>query len=150
MLDILVREAFAARTLGQPHTFAECLVIGFAVCGVERTDRTPALDTYRHCMALERFDRGDSECMYDVMSDLLERANQEARSHGPAQQSPSSRRDFQSSSNLPSTSTSSPQSCLFTFMQSISSTSAHSPYSQRCHLPAMKTPHAHFLPMAIY
>jgi hypothetical protein len=90
MLDILVREAFAARTLSQSHSFAECLVIGFAVCGVERTYRTPALDTYRHCMALERFDRGDSECMYDVMSDLSGRANQEARSHGSVQQSPSS------------------------------------------------------------
>ena len=50
MLDILVGEAFAAWTLGQPHTFAERLVIGLAVCCVERADRIPAFNAYRHCM----------------------------------------------------------------------------------------------------
>ena len=50
MLDVLVCEAFAARALGQPHTFAERLVIGLAVCCVERADRIPAFNAYRHCM----------------------------------------------------------------------------------------------------
>ena len=50
MLDILVGEAFAAWTLGQPNTFSECFVIGFAVCCVECADRIAAFDAYRHCM----------------------------------------------------------------------------------------------------
>jgi hypothetical protein len=31
MLDVFVREALTARTLREPHTFAERLVVGFAV-----------------------------------------------------------------------------------------------------------------------
>lgn len=34
MLDVFVGEAFAAWTLCEAYTFAESLVIGFAVCGV--------------------------------------------------------------------------------------------------------------------
>jgi len=34
MLDVFVRKAFAARTLCEPHTFSESLVVGFAVCGI--------------------------------------------------------------------------------------------------------------------
>jgi hypothetical protein len=48
MLDILVGEAFAAWTLGQPYTFAECLVIGLAVGCVECADRIPTFDTDWH------------------------------------------------------------------------------------------------------
>jgi hypothetical protein len=70
MLDILVGEAFAAWTLGQPYAFAESLVIGFAVGGVKCADRIPTFDAYRHCICFERFDPGYMEWMFDVMSDL--------------------------------------------------------------------------------
>lgn len=52
MLDVFVREAFAAWTLCEPHTFAESFVIGFAVCGIERTDWVATLNADRHCMYL--------------------------------------------------------------------------------------------------
>jgi hypothetical protein len=48
MLHIFVGEAFAAWTLCETHTFTESLVIGFAVCGVERTDWIATLDTDWH------------------------------------------------------------------------------------------------------
>jgi len=56
MLDIFVREAFTARTLGQTHAFAECFVIGFAVCCVERADGIPTFDTNRHDTQLQWLD----------------------------------------------------------------------------------------------
>ena len=52
MLDIFVGEALAAWTLCETHTFAESLVVGFAVCGIERTDWIAALDTDWHCKCL--------------------------------------------------------------------------------------------------
>lgn len=52
MLDVFVGEAFAAWTLCEPHTFAESLVVGFAICGVERTDWVPTLDADWHCIYL--------------------------------------------------------------------------------------------------
>ena len=53
MLDVLVREAFTTRTLGQTHAFAECLVIGFAVGRIKRADGVPAFDAYRHGMRFQ-------------------------------------------------------------------------------------------------
>ena len=50
MLDVFVGEAFAAWTLCEPHAFAESLVVGFAVCGVQRTDWIATLDADWHCM----------------------------------------------------------------------------------------------------
>ena len=50
MLDVFVGEAFAAWTLCEPHTFAESLVVSFAVCGIQRTDWVPTLDTDWHCI----------------------------------------------------------------------------------------------------
>lgn len=61
MLDILVREAFTARTLGQTHAFAERLVIGLAVCCVERADGIATFDTYRHGIQFQWFDPGVAE-----------------------------------------------------------------------------------------
>lgn len=52
MLNVFVGEAFAAWTLCEPHTFAESLVVGFAVCGVERVDWIATLDTDWHCKCL--------------------------------------------------------------------------------------------------
>ena len=52
MLDVFVGEAFAAWTLCEPHAFAESLVVGFAVCGIECTDWIPTLDADWHCMYL--------------------------------------------------------------------------------------------------
>ena len=52
MLDILVREAFAPWTLGQPHAFSECLVIGFAVGCVKCADGVSAFDTDRHSIVM--------------------------------------------------------------------------------------------------
>jgi hypothetical protein len=34
MLDIFVGEAFAARTLRQPHSLSQGFIIGFAVCRI--------------------------------------------------------------------------------------------------------------------
>ena len=52
MLDVFVGEAFAAWTLCEPHTFAESLVVGFAVCGVKCADWIATLDTDWHCKCL--------------------------------------------------------------------------------------------------
>lgn len=52
MLDVFVGEAFAAWTLRETHTFAESLVVGFAVCGIKRTDWIATLDTDWHCKYL--------------------------------------------------------------------------------------------------
>lgn len=49
MLDILVREAFAARALRQAHALAECFIVGFAVCCVKRTDRIATFNADWHC-----------------------------------------------------------------------------------------------------
>jgi hypothetical protein len=48
MLDILVGKAFAPWALRESHAFAECLVIGFAVCGIECADRIATLDADWH------------------------------------------------------------------------------------------------------
>jgi hypothetical protein len=52
MLDIFVGEAFAAWALCEPHTFAESLVVGFAVGSVKRADWVATLDTDWHCKCL--------------------------------------------------------------------------------------------------
>lgn len=48
MLDVLVREAFATRALRQSHTFSKCLVIGFAVRGVQGSYGIPTFDADGH------------------------------------------------------------------------------------------------------
>jgi len=48
MLDIFVREALAARTLRQPHAFAETAVVGFAVFVVEPLHGVAAFDADGH------------------------------------------------------------------------------------------------------
>ena len=59
------------------------------------------------------------------------------------------RQHFQGSTfHLPSTTL--PQSCLYTYMRSILSTSVQSQYSQRCLPTATKRPHARFPPMVAY
>lgn len=52
MLDIFVGEAFAAWTLRETHTFAESLVIGFAVCSIKCADWVATLDADRHCASI--------------------------------------------------------------------------------------------------
>jgi len=48
MLDIFVGKVLAARTLCEPHAFTECLIVGFTVRGVQRTDWISAFDTDWH------------------------------------------------------------------------------------------------------
>ena len=51
MLDVLVGELLAARTLCQAYTFAQRAVVGFRVFGVQRLDRVPTLYTDGHSAA---------------------------------------------------------------------------------------------------
>jgi hypothetical protein len=53
VLDILVRETFAARALRQTHSLSQRTVIGLAVRMVERVDGKPAFDTDWHCSHCE-------------------------------------------------------------------------------------------------
>lgn len=48
VLDVFVREALAARTLRQPHAFAETAVVGFAVFVVEPLHGVAAFDADGH------------------------------------------------------------------------------------------------------
>ena len=48
MLDILVGEAFATRTLREPNPFSESFVVGLAVGSIQCTDRVPTFNAYRH------------------------------------------------------------------------------------------------------
>jgi hypothetical protein len=48
VLDILVCEALAARTLRQSHALPKCSIISLAVGMVEGVDGKSAFDTYRH------------------------------------------------------------------------------------------------------
>jgi hypothetical protein len=48
MLDVFVRKALAVRALCEPHAFAECAVVGFAVGCVQHGNRVPASDAYWH------------------------------------------------------------------------------------------------------
>lgn len=52
MLDVFVGEAFAAWALRETHTFAESLVVGFAVSCIERTDWIATFDTDGHCASI--------------------------------------------------------------------------------------------------
>lgn len=52
MLDVLVGEALAARTLRQAHALSEGVVVRLAVRGVEVRDRVRALDANGHRVML--------------------------------------------------------------------------------------------------
>jgi len=52
MLDVLVGEALAARTLRQAHALSEGVVVRLAVRGVEVRDRVRALDANGHRVIL--------------------------------------------------------------------------------------------------
>lgn len=62
MLDVFVRETLAARTLRQPHAFAETAVIGFAVFVVEALHGVAAFDADGHCI--------DAGCGFGVVGVL--------------------------------------------------------------------------------
>lgn len=48
VFDIFVREALAAWTLRQSHSFSQSFVIGFAVCRVKVADGIATLDANGH------------------------------------------------------------------------------------------------------
>lgn len=48
MLDVFVGEELAFGTLGKAHAFAECSIVGFGVCCVQRGERIAAFDTDGH------------------------------------------------------------------------------------------------------
>lgn len=51
VLDVLVGELLAARTLCQAHTLAQCAVVGFRVLGVQCFDGVAALYADGHSAA---------------------------------------------------------------------------------------------------